>query len=267
MNRRLESHQKKLQQKAEEEKQQERDAKEQTAALDHGLGSDIAKEERQKLEDYEEAFHAIKEATGVEDVNEVIQKFLTQEDTQKNLNKLTKENQATIDRLTDDRRKIRVQVEELKFSSGGAANRRQAIDEKETRFAEATEKFERNKGKYERLAKMLIDTKSGIAHLGEKLAPIKLENESTLEMSDETVEDLLQQCELKISKLLNLTQNEEDPHDRKRLLDDERYEEKLMRKSQSGVRIKLNDKEEDVDDDEDGYEEEMDEDVAHRRQA
>merc|ERR1740121_2228824 len=267
MNRRLESHQKKLQQKAEEEKQQERDAKEQTAALDHTQGPSSDKVEEQKLEDYEEAFHAIKEATGVDDVNEVIQKFLTQEDTQKNLAKLTKENQATIDRLTEDRRKIRVQVEELKFSSGGAANRRQAIDEKEHRFAEATEKFDRNKGKYERLAKMLIDTKSGIAHLGEKLAPIKLENESTLEMSDETVEDLLQQCELKISKLLNLTQNEEDPHDRKRLLDDERYEEKLMRKSQSGVRIKLNDKEEDVDDDEDGYEEEMDEDVAHRRQV
>merc|ERR1740121_3615455 len=268
MNRRLESHQKKLQQKAEEEKQQERDAKEQTAALDHTQGPSSDKVEEQKLEDYEEAFHAIKEATGVEDVNEVIQKFLTQEDTQKNLNKLTKENQAIIDRLTEERRKIRVQVEELKFTSGGAANRRQAIDEKETRFAEATEKFERNKGKYERLPNILIDTKSGIAHLGEKLAPIKLENESTLEMSDETVEDLLQQCELKISKLLNLTQHaEEDPADRKRMLDDERYEEKLMRKSQSGVRIKLNDKEEDNDDDEDGYEEELDEDVAHRRQV
>jgi len=269
MNRRLENHQKQLQKQAEAEKAQERELKEMNDAnVTQGFSSDIAQEERQKLEDYEEAFHAIKEATGVDDVNEVIQKFLTQEDTHKNLTKLTKENQATIDRLTEDRRKIRLQVEELKFSSGGAANRRQAIDEKEHRFAEATEKFERNKGKYERLAKMLIDTKAGIEHLGEKLAPIKLETENTLEMSDETVEDLLQQCELKISKLLNLTHHvEDDPADRRRMLDDERYEEKLMLKSQSGVRIKLTDKEEDADDDDDAYEEEMDEDVAHRRQV
>jgi len=269
MNRRLETHQKQLQKQADAEKQQERELKElKDATMTQGFSSDIAQEERQKLEDYEEAFHAIKEATGVDDVNEVIQKFLTQEDTHKNLTKLTKENQGTIEELTEKRRKIRLQVEELKFSSGGAANRRQAIDEKETRFGEATEKFERNKGKYERLAKMLIDTKAGIEHLGEKLAPIKLENESTLEMSDETVEDLLQQCELKVSKLLNLThQMEEDPTDRKRMLDDDKYEERLMLKSQSGVRIKLADKEEDGDDDEDGYEEEMDEDVAHRRQV
>merc|ERR1719277_197148 len=142
MNRRLEKHQKDLQKQADEEKKQEKE-RELTAATDmtQGISSDYAQEEAKKLEDYQEAFHAIKEATGVDDVNEVIQKFLTQEDTQKNLAKLTKENQATIDRLTEERRKIRLQVEELKFSSGGAANRRQAIDEKEHRFAEATEKF------------------------------------------------------------------------------------------------------------------------------
>merc|ERR1719410_1944513 len=268
MNRRLETYQRALKQKEEAERQQERELKDLAAATDAtaGISSDYAQEERKKLEDYQEAFHAIKEATGVDDVNEVIQKFLTQEETQKNLAKLTKENQATIDRLTEDRRKIRLQVEELKFSSGGAANRRQAIDEKEHRFAEATEKFERNKGKYERLAKMLIDTKAGIEHLGEKLAPIKLvENESTPEMSDETVEDHLHQCELKITKLLNLTHNaEDDPTAVSKKMIDDNYEEQL-RKSQSGVRIKLTDKEEDVDDDEDAYEEEMDEDVANRK--
>ena len=35
------------------------------------------------------------------DANEIIQKFLTQEDTQKNLQQLTKENQETIDRFMD----------------------------------------------------------------------------------------------------------------------------------------------------------------------
>merc|ERR1712187_695857 len=93
---------------------------------------DYAHEEAQKLKDYEEAWYAIKDATGVSEVNEVIQKFLTQEDTQKNLANLTKENQGTIDRLTEERRALRQKVEELKFSNGGNAHRRQALDDFET---------------------------------------------------------------------------------------------------------------------------------------
>merc|ERR1739848_319234 len=90
-----------------------------TSDLTAGISNDYAQEERQKLLDYEEAFHQIKEATGVSDVNEVIQKFLTQEDTKQNLSNLSKKNQATIDELTEERRKLRAQVEDLKFWGGG----------------------------------------------------------------------------------------------------------------------------------------------------
>ena len=43
---------------------------------------------------YEAAFRKIKESTGVADVNEVIQKFLTQEQTHVNLVAMTKDAQA-----------------------------------------------------------------------------------------------------------------------------------------------------------------------------
>lgn len=273
MNKRLEQREKLLKQQQEQEKQAaaagERTNKDlsYTSEISAGISNDYAHEERQKLLDYEEAFHAIKEATGVSDPNEVIQKFLTQEDTQKNLQSLTKENQATIDRLTEERRRLRLQVEELKFGSEGNAGRRQAIDDFETNLAEAQEKFDRNKGKFERMAKMLIDMKAGIDHLAEKLQPIRLDGEATIEMTDETVEEVLQQCELKISKLLSLTHHLDDPNDRKRMLDEERYEEKLMMKSQSDARIKLQDKEEEADNDSEDFDEEMDEDVAHRKQV
>merc|ERR1711972_97285 len=169
-----------------------------------------------------------------------------------------------IDRLTEDRRRLRLQVEELKFSSGGNVGRRQAIDDFETHLAEATEKFDRNKGKFERMAKIRTDMKAGIDHLGEKLATIKLEGEVPVELSDETVEEVLQVCDLKIQRLMALTQLD-DANDRRRMLDEERYEEKLM--NQSVARIKLTDKEEEADDDEDDFEEEMDEDVWHRKQV
>lgn len=214
-----------------------------------------------------EAVQAIKDATGVSDANEIIQKFLTQEDTQKNLQQLTKDNQSTIDRLNEDRQRLRLQVEELKFSSGGPGGRRQAIDDFESHLGEATEKFERNRGKFERVARLLIDMKAGIGHLAEKLHVVKLD-ETTVDPNDEKVEveHVLEQCELKISKLLSLTAPLEEVSDRQRRLDDERYEEKLMLRSQSDARIKLNVQEEEHDDDDDDLDEELDDEVSHRKQ-
>lgn len=48
----------------------------------------------QQVDVYEDAFRRIKEATGVADVNEVVQKILSQEDSQHNLMTLTHENQV-----------------------------------------------------------------------------------------------------------------------------------------------------------------------------
>ena len=48
-----------------------------------------------KLDIFENAFRKIKEATGVSDVNEVIQKIVNQEGTTENLMMLTKENQVS----------------------------------------------------------------------------------------------------------------------------------------------------------------------------
>lgn len=59
------------------------------------------------------------------DVNEVIQKFLTQEDTQNQLLKLTVECQAKIDSLAGQRKQLKSMVDERKFSSAGNIGKRQ----------------------------------------------------------------------------------------------------------------------------------------------
>jgi len=270
MNQRLEQRERMLKKQQDMDKAGERQ-RELSVAADLTTGTSLnefAQEEKLKIADYEEAFHRIKEATGVSDVNEVIQKFLTQDDTHKNLAALTKENQSRIDGLQEERRKLRLQVEELKFSSGGNVGRRQVIDDFETHLSEATEKFERNRGKFERMAKMLINMKAGIGHLGEKLSIINLEGgEAPIEMSDETVEEVLQQCELKLSKLMSHTRDLDDPDGRGRALkmDDDKYEEKLLSQSASDVRVKLPDDQQDADDDDDDFEEDMDDDVQNRK--
>lgn len=268
MNKRLEMRERiQKQQQQEIENAQRAQARDLPAAEASGGAADVA-EDDQKIQLFIHAFNQIKEATGVNDPNEIIQKFLTQDDTQKNLTQLTKDNHALIEKLQEERRRLRSQVEELKFSNGGGGGRRQAIDDFESHLGEATEKCERNRGKYERLARMLIDVKAGISHLAELLIPIKLEGEAPqpLEMTDETVEEVLQESEKKISKLLSLTAKFEEISEQQRQMDEERYEEKLMMRSQSEARIKLTDKEEDNEDDDD-FDEEIDEDVFSRKQA
>jgi len=269
MNQRLEQRERMLKKQQDQDRAGERQLKEMsvTSDLTAGISNDYAQEAQSKVNDYEEAFRRIKDATGVSDVNEVIQKFLTQEQTHKKLTDLTRENQQKIDQLQEERRKLRLQVEDLKFSSGGNVGRRQAIDDFEGYLNDANEKFERNRAKYERLAKMLINMKAGISHLCEKLTIINLEDAQQYEMSDETVVDVLQQCELKLSKLLTRTRDFADPdnHGRSMKLDDDKYEAKLLAKSASDVRIKLNDQEQDGDDDDDDFEEDVDEDVCNRK--
>jgi hypothetical protein len=184
------------------------------------------------------------------------------------LKDLTDKSDEKIKDLMEERRKIRLQVEEIKFSSGGNVGRRQAIDDFEVYLTDANEKFERHRSKYERMAKMLINMKAGIGHLAEKLTIINLEGgEAPIEMNDETVEEVLQQCELKLMKLMGRTRDLDEPDARTRSIkmDDDRYEEKLLAKASSDVRIKLTDNEQDVDDDDDDFEEEMDEDVWNRK--
>eukprot|EP00928_Gymnodinium_smaydae_P036964 TRINITY_DN25742_c0_g1_i1.p1 TRINITY_DN25742_c0_g1~~TRINITY_DN25742_c0_g1_i1.p1 ORF type:complete len:525 (-),score=196.63 TRINITY_DN25742_c0_g1_i1:788-2362(-) len=261
MNQRLEQREKMLKKQQEQDRAAERQRQEldATAGTNAGAADDDASEEQQKLQDYEAAFIRIKEATGVNDVNEVIQKFLTQEDTRTNLIRLTKENQASIDRLTEDRRRLKLQVEDLKFAAGGSVGRAKQVDEFEKALSEANEKFERNRSKFERIAKMLISMKSGIAHLSEKLVTVKLGDEGPIEITDDSVEDVLQQCALKMTKLMNKTSHLDDPA----LLDNEEYDEKLL--SRTEVRVKLADQEKDDEDEDDDFEDDMDEDVHNRK--
>jgi len=235
------------------------------AELAAGMSYTEAEEERQRMQDYEEAFRRIKEATGVSDVNKVIQKFVTQEETQKNLLNLTKEYQSKIERLQDERKTLKAQVEDLKFSTSGTTARRQVVDDFETHLIEATNKCERNKAKCEHISKILIDVKAGIDHLAGNLAKINLDGETHIQMSDETVEEVLSQAELKLSKLMSVTHLDAQSGRRQLKIDATGYEEKMLAKSQSDIRVKIHDQEEDGDDDEDDFEEEMDEDVWNRK--
>ncbi|GMI36937.1 hypothetical protein TrRE_jg5505 [Triparma retinervis] len=128
-----------------------------TGALDPGLldaqrNADISAKaaSNNKIDIFENAFRKIKEATGVSDVNEVIQKIESQEGTSANLLALTKENQARIENLAESREKMQKSVEEVKYSSSGGGHRRKMVDDHEENLSKASNVLDRWRGKYER---------------------------------------------------------------------------------------------------------------------
>merc|ERR1719388_701246 len=121
MNQRLEQREKLLRQQQDLDRAGELALKTTTAMaeLASSMSHNEAEEEKLRMQEFEDAFRRIKEATGVLDVNEVIQKFLTQEETQNNLFALTKDNQQRIDQLEKEKEQMKLLVDELKYSAAG----------------------------------------------------------------------------------------------------------------------------------------------------
>ena len=172
------------------------------AAQQHAITEADIEEEQEKIASYEAAFREIKEATGVADVNEVIQKFITQEETHKNLLAMTKESQAKIEQLTEAKAAAQERVQRLKYS---ATSEQQQV----TSHEQGERKFERQRHKYERLAKVLVSIKAGIQHLAERLEGVQID-EPTLVLSDENMVEVLEQCEKRLEIVLEAIWLEEE---------------------------------------------------------
>lgn len=73
-------------------------------------------------------FFVVQEATGVTDVNEIIQKFTTQDETNKSLNDLKQEYLEKIEYLNNEKQRLKEELNDLKYEGGESLTRKQ-IDE------------------------------------------------------------------------------------------------------------------------------------------
>jgi chromosome segregation ATPase len=158
---------------------------------------------KQTVDVYEEAFRKIKDATGVSDINEVIQKIINQESTTDSLVSLTRENQQKIEQLNDEKTKLKAHVEEIKYSGLGGSHQRKMVDDHEERLAGANSKLEWIRMKFERLTKLLIAGKAGIEHLSEKLDNVR-EDKQHIQVSDDTIENVLYANEQTVVDLVQM---------------------------------------------------------------
>ena len=159
-------------------------------------------EVRNKIDIFEAAFRKIREATGVSDVNEVIQKISSQERSMENLIALSKENQAKIESLKEARRTAKIKVEGVKYSGVTGGFRRKIVDDHEDQLADSATRLDRSKAKFERLTKVIISMKSGVGHLQDKLDPFAEElGARMVVLNDSSVVEVLRECELSLVKL------------------------------------------------------------------
>eukprot|EP01017_Pseudomicrothorax_dubius_P041294 TRINITY_DN6586_c0_g1_i1.p1 TRINITY_DN6586_c0_g1~~TRINITY_DN6586_c0_g1_i1.p1 ORF type:complete len:541 (+),score=197.99 TRINITY_DN6586_c0_g1_i1:32-1654(+) len=175
-------------------------------SYDHPSHYDTS-ENRRRLGDYEEAFRRIYEATGVSDVNEIIQKFTTQDETSKALADLKQEYVDKIEELTRERNETKSKLEELKYAGSENLTRKQ-LDEIEKNVTTANNKCERAKAKYERISNVLVNVKAGIEHLCEKLEFFRLEGKPNINVSDETIVEALAQAVDKLRMIYSLVRND-----------------------------------------------------------
>jgi coiled-coil domain-containing protein 151 len=192
----------------------------QSAAVANATANMIAKERletRNKIDIFENAFRKIKEATGVSDVNEVIQKIVSQEGTTENLISLTRENGNKIETLNEQKRRLKARVEEIKYSGVGGGHRRKMVDDHEDQLANSSARLERSRLKYDRLSKGLIAMKAGVGHLQEKLEGIREEvGGKKVELTDESVTEVLRECELCLANVMKRFKAALDEHKRLR---------------------------------------------------
>ncbi|XP_064810653.1 coiled-coil domain-containing protein 151 [Oncorhynchus masou masou] len=162
-----------------------------------GLG-----EEERAISTFEEAFRRIKEATGVTDTREVVERFISQGDTQQHLEDLKKENQRTLVQLKEDRDRLQEHFQDIKYSGETKLSSGQQMLEDCKRHLQAEQgSRDAAKERLDWLTRTLNTVRAGVEHLSDKLQHIKLGERPEPQLppgSEEYVVELLSQSEQKL---------------------------------------------------------------------
>lgn len=193
-------HAEKVEKRLQRSSLQQEDLTEQKAVLS-------GEEQERKITTYEEAMNKIKDTTGVSDIKEVVQRFLSQGDTQKHLETLKLNNEKMLVRLKEEKEKLRMEYEEMKYSGEAKLSSGQRmLEEFQQRLADEEKRCSDAKDRQERANKTLVNVKAGIEHLADKLQHLKapkghVPQAQLSPTSDEYILDLLGTCEQKLLKL------------------------------------------------------------------
>ncbi|XP_019939841.2 coiled-coil domain-containing protein 151 isoform X1 [Paralichthys olivaceus] len=162
-------------------------------------------EEEKVMSTFEEAFQRIKEATGVTDIREIVERFTSQKETQQHLENLMGENKKVLQQLKEQTELLNQQFQDMKYSGEAKlSGDQQMLEECEQRLQAQQQRCRAAKERLDWLVKTLSTIRAGVEHLTDKLQHITLGEDQVAEVSpdsDEYVLLLMTQCDRKLMVL------------------------------------------------------------------
>eukprot|EP00056_Hartaetosiga_gracilis_P007200 m.105236 g.105236 ORF g.105236 m.105236 type:complete len:503 (-) comp12652_c0_seq4:1755-3263(-) len=153
---------------------------------------------KERLENYEDAMKRIRDATGATDINEVVERFLTQDDTNAHLQEVYHDNVEVLQKLKEDREHLDRQFEALKYSGEARSTGNQRmLAEFESHLRNVESACNKYRDGTERCTRVLVSLHAGIEALYEKLGSIK----PVQFRAASNVQDKLTESELRLKKL------------------------------------------------------------------
>lgn len=147
-----------------------------------------------KIKEYEDIYSKIKDATGVSSIDEAVSRFESQGETSRHLQHLKLENEKKISELKSERIRLEAEFNTFKYSDA------ESIAKADTEYNDAASQLEGQKKltieyqeKLERQNKLLLNVRSGVQHLADKLDFV--DGKGAPESSDDLAEerDIVQQ--------------------------------------------------------------------------
>ena len=142
---------------SDEQRRAEQNKKKAEAAKAANANAEAAKnvEQQGKIGNFETAFLKIKDATGVSDLDQVISKFMTQEDTNRNLKQLRKDGTFKIEQLKKEIEKSKSALERFQFGGPVGPASRRAVDDLEMTLSANGVVNDRTRARFETSNKLL----------------------------------------------------------------------------------------------------------------
>ncbi|XP_069022060.1 coiled-coil domain-containing protein 151 isoform X1 [Embiotoca jacksoni] len=165
----------------------------------------MAGEEEKAISTFEEAFRRIKEATAVTNIEEIAERFISQKEMHQHLEKLKAANEEVLLQLKEQKELLKQQFEEMKYSGEAQlSSDQQMLEEREQQLQAQQQTCDAAKKRLNWLSKTICTVRAGVEHLADKLQHIPLSEGTVPEVlpdSDQSVLELMTQCELKLQIL------------------------------------------------------------------
>ncbi|KTF75583.1 hypothetical protein cypCar_00012787 [Cyprinus carpio] len=203
----------------------------------------VGGEEEESISTFEEAFQHVKEATGVTDSQEIVDRFISQGETQEHLEKMKAENERMLLELKEERNVSHTQYQDVKYSRETEfSSVRQMLQDCEHDLQQEQQHRDAAKEGLERLTHTLNTVKAGVQQLSDKLQPIPLMKDPSPQLpldSDEHMLQLMSEADQKLMLLKEELQDKDLATTMKEMEEEEFHARIAGKLPQNNTRIQL----------------------------